>query len=151
MTIHGEAVLLRYSFLQILCQLQAVQIRHTAALGTDKVGMGVGVPVKPFLTVDHAYTFDGSLFLKEQQVPVDGAQTQVGMLWLQGLVQPFRRGVAVGILNGLKERFSFFAVSNCFCHYALIFFLFLLTIIIIVYDMIIAYTSLFVKRKIVDF
>ena len=69
MTIHGEAVLLRHSLLQILCQRQAVQIRHTAALGTDKVGVGLRAPIEPLLAIDHPYTFNGSLLLKEQQIP----------------------------------------------------------------------------------
>ena len=82
MTIHGEAVLLRYSFLQILCQLQAVQIRHTAALRTDKVSMGFCSPIETLLTVDNPYTLDYPLFLEEQQIAVDSAKAQVWMLRL---------------------------------------------------------------------
>ena len=151
MTIHSNLVLLAHSFFQIFCQFQAVQIRHTAALGTDKVCMGFCMPIEPLLTVDYAHTFNYPLLLKEQKIAVHGAKAQVGVLGFQSLVQPLCGRVAVRILNDLKERLSFFAVSNCFRHSALNFFLCLLTIIIIIYDMIVAYAFLFVKRKFVDF
>ena len=120
-TIHGDLILLTYRLSQIFCQFQAVQIRHTAALGTDKVSVGFCSPIETLLTVDDPYTFDYALFLEEQQITVDGAKAQVWVLRLQRLIQPLCSGVAVCLLNNLKKRFSFFAISYCFCHTALLF------------------------------
>ena len=121
-TIHRDLVLLTYRLVQIFCQFQAVQIRHTAALRTDKVSMDFCSPIEALLTVDNPYTLDNSLFLEEQQIAVDSAEAQVWMLRLQRLIQPFGSRMTVRLLNHLKERLSLFAISYLFIFSVLVLF-----------------------------
>jgi hypothetical protein len=141
MAVYRDLILLADGVVQIFSQLQTVQIADAAAVGTDKMCVGLGKAVEMLLTVDYAYTFDHALLLKENQVAVDGTKTQVGVFRLEGLVDPLCGRVTVGVFNGLQNGLALLTVSDGFFHFATS-----LLIIIIVYEMILPHSGRIVKR-----
>ena len=58
-------------------EFDCVEIDNRAAAGANKVTVGGGIRVEALLTVDHAHALHGALLLEEEQVAVNGPQTQI--------------------------------------------------------------------------
>ena len=88
------------------------QIQNLTAGCADKVGVGFGIVVKPFQTVDNADGLDGTFFLEHGDVPVDGAQAEIGEAGLELPVDPFGSGVAFGASDAVQNGIALFTVLS---------------------------------------
>ena len=93
-----------------------MQINHSAAVVTDKVIVRVDVCIIALLSVDHRHTLYRPLLPEEVQVPVDSAQRQIRMGWLEPLINPVSRGVDMGGADGLQNGLTLFAVPDGALH-----------------------------------
>ena len=99
--IHLGAAFLAGFPAQFFGDLQIHQIIHAAAAAADKVDMGFYVGVEPFHAVYRADADDPALFLKLGEVAVNGAETEIGVLWFELQVDP----LGTGMDRGVGERF----------------------------------------------
>ena len=112
MAFHHKSILLAEG-LDILPRWRTIgQIQNSPAAVANKVGVGVGICVEAFLSMDDPHTADDALFRQLVQITVDRTQAQVGILILELLVDPVRRGVAFGGTHQAQDRVTLFAASN---------------------------------------
>ena len=72
------------------------QVPNDAAATADQMGVGGDIGVKMLLPVDDAQRLDQSGVLELGEIPVDGAQTQVGVIGMELMVDPISSGVRCG-------------------------------------------------------
>ena len=84
-----------------LGQCHMIQIQNLSALGTDEVGVGFCPIVKPFKAVHNADGLNDILLFEHGDVPIDGAQTEIGKAGLQLPVDPFGGGMAFGLTDAV--------------------------------------------------
>ena len=85
--------------IQICIQGDPGQIYDSSAAFANKVAVGGGDCVEPFLSLDHAHALNQAVVLEENQVPVHRPQTEIGVGRLKLMVDPLGRGVTVCGLN----------------------------------------------------
>ena len=88
------------------------QVYDGAAAVANKVGVGLYHPIVPLLAVYRPHPLDEAPGAQVVQVAVYGAQAQAGVLAPHPLVDPVRRGVAVGPPQQGQHRVPFFALSD---------------------------------------
>ena len=101
------------------CELDALQIHHTSAVGADEMGVGCGVVVVTLQPIHHADGLDAAVLLEHGDVPVDGTQAQVRDLRLQLLIDPFSAGVALGPTDAVENGITLSAVLSGSFHVSL--------------------------------
>ena len=135
-----QPVLLADGAIQIFVQTDLVKIDHLTAAAANKVGVGRRSSVEPLLPLDHAHAVDHTVLLEELQITVHCPQTEIGVAWLQGLIDPVGRGMAGRALYGVQDRFALFAVADSLLQVATS-----LLITVVVYEMILTHGRRFVK------
>ena len=113
-----EPILLPDCAVQAGIHCDLVEIDDRAAGGANEMTVRGDDGVKPLLSLDDTHALNGALPLKEQQVPVYGAQAQVRVGRLQGLVDPLSGGVRVRAADGVQDGFPLLAVPSRALHWA---------------------------------
>lgn len=101
-----QAVFLCNLFADTRTDKLAGNVQYCAALCADKMRMRSCISVKALLTIYNTDADDDSITFKLRNVAVNRAKTQIGILWLQLLINPFRRGVYFCASNGGKDCFT---------------------------------------------
>ena len=84
------------------------QIQYTATFVTDKMHMGLGISIEPFVSVHSAYTLNQTLVAEQRKIPVDSGKRNIRTILFNAHIHHLSRGVFIGCLKVRKDRIALF-------------------------------------------
>ena len=91
------------------------QVPNSAAASADQMGVGGDIGVEMFLPIDDAYRLNQPRVLELGEIPIDCAQTEIGIVSVELVVDPICSGVGSGAGEAIVNCLTLFTESLNHC------------------------------------